>query len=838
MYQNIYYDYKRSIIHLWDDELGYKRYNYRHYAYMSDPEGEYECMNGEKLRKVYKWSEAAEKSGRVFEHNLRPEVKFLINKYGSSDDVSTNHTIAFIDIEVAKLKKHSTVKEAKNPITAITIYNSNTKSSVCFLLDKEKQIKSDIYNNTEIRTYKQERQLLIEFLYYWDEELKPTIVTGWNVLGYDLPYIFNRLENVLGQYSGNILSPIKVVKSYVNRREEDVFIIGGISIMDYIELYKKFVPKERPMYTLEYIATLELGRGKIKFEGDIDSLYKTDIHKFIEYNVEDVQLVVDLDAKLDFIAIAMGVCHSGHVPYEDFKHSSKFIEGAIYTALNRDGKIALNSQYDGNREKAKGAYVKIPKSGIYKWVYDLDLRGLYPSNIISLNISPETKYAYITGWDETDYQNKIHNTYEINLYNPNIYQDDVIVVERDNLMEYLTTNALCIASNGVIFRTDEIGIIPKLLIEWTDKRAEYRKIANDAHDKGDEVRAMEYDRKQQIQKIFSNSIYGVTLLPSFKFYDKDNGEAVTLTGQSVIQHTFKIANQVYNQLVGTEGIDYVIYGDTDSAYFPAETLVKVFYPDITDDEIADKTIEVATSMQNLINDSYDTYAEEFHALYTHKWLIKQELVASRVFWGSAKKRYAMHKIRDGHRVVDEFEIKGFEAIKSDFPKLFRDFLKHIIESILKDTPNIDINAEIIDFKTNLANISIDQIMKPTSVKVLEKFITDPIEFTHAKGTPIHVKSAINYNKFLSVNRITKYSPIYGNEKIRYTYLTENSYNFETMALKGYDDPPEIVEFVTKYMDREKMFESIMKTKLNTIWEDLGWGKIVFNKNVIKAFDFN
>ena len=140
---------------------------------------------------------------------------------------------------------------------------------------------------------------------------------------------------------------------------------------------------------------------------------QTDIDKFIEYNLVDVELVVDMDTKLQFIDTARGICHAGHVPYEDFVYSSKYLEGAMLTYLKRRNIVAPNKPADrqermqairdNNEEKFIGAYVKAPIVGKYDWIYDLDLTSLYPSIIMSINISPETKIGKIKDWDAQSY---------------------------------------------------------------------------------------------------------------------------------------------------------------------------------------------------------------------------------------------------------------------------------------------------------------------------------------------------------------------------------------------------------------------------------------------------
>ena len=110
--------------------------------------------------------------------------------------------------------------------------------------------------------------------------------------------------------------------------------------------------------------------------------------------------------KLDFIDMARGVCHVGHVPYEDVFFSSRYLEGAILVYLKNLGVVAPNKppRPDMSKdEKFAGAYVQPPQRGKHDWVFDLDITSMYPSVIMSLNISPETKIGKLKGWDAEEF---------------------------------------------------------------------------------------------------------------------------------------------------------------------------------------------------------------------------------------------------------------------------------------------------------------------------------------------------------------------------------------------------------------------------------------------------
>lgn len=544
MYQNIFYDKWNNELHLWDDSIGYHVLPYKKYAYKIDDDGSYTTLDGKKVSKILNWKREDTETGEFYEYDIRPEVRTLIDFYYESDEISTNHCIMYLDIEVAKEERYSLPEDANNTITSISYYDSISCVYCCLLLDKDRKISPHQFADVNVETFQTETDLLLRFIEIWNS--KPiTIVTGWNVLWYDMVYLYNRIEKIIGRFQGNYLSPIRKVENYTNRRDEKVFRIAGISILDYMMLYKKFTYSEQPNYTLGAISELELGRGKVEYDKDLDHLLATDPYKFIEYNVEDVRLVVDLDRKLDFIGVAIGVAHKGHVPYEDVFMTSRYMEGACLTETKRRGIVATQSRIGTmGSDKAAGAFVKRSRPGRYQWVYDLDLTSLYPSNIMSLNISPETKWGKILNWDSYKYIQGQDILYDVVLYNGDV--ESVVKIPSHNIEKYIRDNNLSVAANGVLYTLDTQGLIPSLLDVWFKEREEYRSLARKFNDAGDKEQEDFYERSQKIQKVLLNSLYGVLLLPIFRFYDKDNGEAVTLTGQQLIQFTTQIANYYYN----------------------------------------------------------------------------------------------------------------------------------------------------------------------------------------------------------------------------------------------------------------------------------------------------
>lgn len=556
-YQNIYYHRDKNLIYLWDDTLGLRSFPYTRYAYEKCANGEYKTLYGDRVTKIYKFKKD---DGGLFESDVPETTRVLVDIYTESDLPSEGHVVLTYDIEVEMKSGLPDVNIANNEITSIAMHDASTNKYWVLIVDKEYKVKQGKTDRATVIRTDTEKELLLKFLDLY-ERIKPTILTGWNIDYFDTPYLYNRLKKLFGAPVANRLSPIGqcFFSPYRNR-----YFMAGVSCLDYLALYKNFTYSELDSYRLDSIAELELGRKKVEYSGNLDTLMETDIDKFIEYNLVDVELVVEFDKKLQFIDIARGICHAGHVPYEDFVYSSKYLEGALLCYLKRMEIVAPNKPLgndddeSGKDDKFAGAYVKEPIVGKYEWIYDLDLTSLYPSIIMSLNISPETKMGKIENWNAQDFIKNKRDSWVIN----------GSTITNDNLIKFLQDSKFSVASNGVLYRTDKIGCIPDILNLWFNQRVEFRKLEKQYGKAGDTDNYTFYKKRQLVQKILLNSLYGCLGLPKFRFYDIDNAEAVTLTGRTVIQTTSQMANIKYNKELGGDAILIKLEDDTEIIRYP------------------------------------------------------------------------------------------------------------------------------------------------------------------------------------------------------------------------------------------------------------------------------
>ncbi len=832
MYQNIYYDRRINKMHVWDDKFGHQTFRYKKYAYIKNKSGTYISLYGDKLKRITKWDKD---QTDLFESDVNPEIRVLVDNYTDSDDVSGGHRTMIFDIEVEVTEGFPDIQKADNRITAIGFNDSRTDEYFCYVLDTKEKLNLDTKNNEIVKSFTDEYDLLNAFFMKY-LEIKPTILTGWNVEFFDIPYLYNRACKVVGQNIADLLSPIRIVKwsDFGNGK----YKIAGVSVLDYLQLYKKFTFSERSSYRLDDIGKFEVGEKKVAYEGTLNDLYENDLEKFVEYNIQDVKLIKKLDDKLDFIEIARGIAHLGHIPYENVFMSSRYLEGAILVYLKKQGIIAPNKpkkRDNLSNDKFVGAYVQEPQKGKHNWVFDLDITSMYPSCIMSLNISPETKLGKLEGWNPEEFLKKGHKkTYSVTNNKQLLGR-----FTETELKNYLETRSIGVATNGVMYRTDKDGLLPALLRKWFDDRVEYRKLSKKFHEDGDKDQSDYFDRRQYLQKILLNSLYGVLGLPVFRFYDLDNAEAVTYTGQSLIKFTKKIANNFYNRELGDDK-DHCIYIDTDSVFYSATPLVQKRFPNISisDEEKMSKSIlDIADEVQSYLNNSYDYFGKKFCNLDKHRFDIKQEVIAKSGLFVT-KKRYGLKIINDNGKKVNKLMVKGLDTVRSSFPIAMREMLSKLLEDILMDVPKEQLDKFILNFKNSMKLMDFDKIAIPTSVKNITKYtMKDGVVFKSYKlGTPVHVKSALFYNDMLKHMNISKrYTPIYNGEKIKWIYLKNNPYGLETISYKGHEDPPEIISFIKEFINPDKLYKQALHKKIMMFYEALGWDEPTDATKTIERF---
>ena len=860
MYQSIYYDFSDYSYYLRDDKKGWSHFNYQPTLYKLDVYGTVPTLDGQMATPTKKYDRG---DLTLYEKDVNKCTRLLIDNYYESDDTAEWQNIVYFDIEceIGGALTPEYIKTAPMKMTSIAAYDNTNKKYYCLILDEKGELTKTIQPDREIIPFKTEKEMLSTFLDLW-EKMDPTIISGWNSGYFDIPYMYHRMCKVLSTEDAARLSPIGKI-NFSEYDTEQPIELGGVNHLDYILLFKKFVTKQEPSYRLGDIGEKYVNLTKIEYEGSLDKLFRDDVNKFIEYNVRDVEIIIELEKKLKFIDLTIAICHLCHTPYEQIYMSTTLNDGAILTYLKRNGIASPNKPTTINPllkvkneelDGYAGGYLKDPVPGLYEWVIDLDFTSLYPSIIRSLNIGIETLVGRIVNRDKYDNQWSLDELMEME-------DDELIVIEKLNsdftttktqvavkkIRDYILENNVIVAASGALFRTDKSSVVCEVLTDWFNKRVEYKNLMKKAYKSGDAEKGEFYNRRQHAYKIKLNDVYGCYAINGWRYTDghKIISSAITLTGQRVTQESIKYVNEWMNDKLNTVDKDYVVTSDTDSLFIQVKDILIAKGIDLTNKEACiAATLEVATEIQKISNEFIGKFAlKAFHIPNDreHFFELKQEVVIERGYF-SGKRRYAMYIVNKEGVPVEELDMKGLDLMKSNMPVTYKKFGESIIQEIMFGKTREDINKRIVEFKKFLKTQSWDVVAKPTGVKQIRKYIkrsprNGEIFSELELKCPINTKAAIWYNDLLRFKKLDKtYSCFVEGDKMKYVTLKKNPYNITVIGFSG-NDPEFITNLIEEYVDREEVFNSVLLNKLQTIYSDLSWDFPSLNENVTRFFSF-
>ena len=566
MYKNCYVqrgdEWNHYRIHLWTDE-GYTEEEFQNYGYQecSPQQATHKGLKGEDLKRVFNWDR--ENPQMHYSDHTRGNIhtKFLLDKYGSDDTPSVTHREVFFDIEIEMggALTPEYIKQAPKPVTSIAWWDRQLDDWKIIIVDKEGKLEQTVdKQGREVIPVKRETDLLDLFIRMM-EEIQPDILVGYNSDYFDIPYLYYRIKNTMGDRTARRLSPINIVEEQT--WNEDVPIkIAGVSSLDYMRLHKKYSFKDEPSFKLDALGEKYVNQKKIEYEGSLDRLFAEDKEKFIEYNFVDVLILKKLDEKFQYIDLTKNLAHKGKVLYEEVYLSSKIQDGAISGWLLSQDIIPPNKDLNPlTKKNYAGGYLFCPKTGIYNYMFDEDLTSLYPSIIMSLNIGKETYVGRVL--DLFDDRN---NRLGLNDLEAMVAEDPEKTVPVENLqrkqqyvpvkdiVDKIKNHNLAVTANGVMFRTDKKSALSVILDTWFDERVKYKKAMKAAYKEGNKKEGELNHLKQYTMKILLNSLYGATALPSFRYGSVILSEGITLTGQRIIQESALFANTHMNKVLRNE----------------------------------------------------------------------------------------------------------------------------------------------------------------------------------------------------------------------------------------------------------------------------------------------
>ena len=561
-------------IHLWEEDKGHQIVPYNNIAYQECTEEEqtHTGLNGEPLKPISKWffsknpDYSSKNTPNLHFHDMKPHQKFLVEKYGVNDVPSKGHREVFFDIEceIGGALTEEYIEDAPMPITSIAWWDKQKDYWSILILDKKSQLKhtkTGENKNKEIIPCATENELLAKFVEAI-REMDPDILVGYNSDYFDIPYLYYRMCRTIGKDWADHLSPIGKVNSkkgnkYFFKQNQYVDIVG-IESLDYIRLHKKYSWKDEPSWKLDAIGAKYVGMNKIEYEGNLDQLFATDIHKFIKYNFVDVEILQKLDEKLQYLALTKNIAHKGKHNYSEVYANSISQDGAISAyLLSQDIIPPPKEPNPQKKETYAGGYLFCPKAGLYKYMFDEDLTSLYPSIIMSINIGKETFVGRIVDANERNNRLGLNDLKEkdpeelLLVENGKRRQTNVKVSDLINIIE---SQKLAVAANGSMFRTDKEAVLSTILKKWFEERVIYKNRMKKAYKAGDKELGEYNHLMQYTMKILLNSLYGATALPSFRYgmNFQTLSEAITLSGHRIIQESALCANRHMNKVMRNE----------------------------------------------------------------------------------------------------------------------------------------------------------------------------------------------------------------------------------------------------------------------------------------------
>ena len=720
-------------------------------------------------------------------------------------------TVANIDIEVAADEGFPDIDLAQKPITAIALQSG--KAVAVFGC-------GEFVSNDSNHIYfkcTDEKDLLKRFVDVWSK-MNIDVVTGWNVEGFDIPYLINRMNNLFGKHLAKKLSPWGMLDQSSRlfaMTGKNGWDIIGINVIDYLAAYKKFTYTQQESYSLDNIAHVELGERKLDYSeyDGLMGLYKENYQKFIEYNIKDVLLVQRLDDKMKLLELMYAIAYDAKVNLNDAFTSVRLWDVMINNYLN-EKKIVVPQAIPQDKERQNvGGHVKDPIRGLQNWIVSFDLNSLYPHLIMQYNISPET---YRGMHDARTSVDEILNGAYDNIDNPD-----------DNT----------IGGSGAMYTKDFRGFLPTLMERTYKDRVVWKNKLIEAKKKGDENEISRCNNMQMAKKIQLNSAYGALANPFFRWFKLEHAEAITASGQLSIRWIEKKINEFLNDKFRTKDVDYIVECSTNRLNGQSQNVPRNDYVIAIDTDSVYVTLEKLVTdesrgvdqIDNFVNEVLEPKIEEWYKelaeyvnAYEQRMVMKREVIADRGVW-TAKKHYALNVWdNEGFRLKTPTQkVMGIESVRSSTPKVCREAINSAIRIMLNENETRFIEY-IEEFRNDFNKMPFEDVAFPRGVTELNKwqeYIRDRFEIK--KGCPIHVRGSITYNNMIHEHKLLgKYNIINQNEKIKFSYLKLPNPTREHVISCPQTLPKQFG--LDKYIDYNKQFEKSFLEPMKSIADSAGW----------------
>jgi len=760
--------------------------------------------------------------------NLKAEQQFLLETYIGLNDApefsSNLLKICLLDIEVYSPSEFPKPEEAKFPINLITIYDSLSKKFHTFgLKPYTPKLDSAIYHYCT-----SEADLLRKFINMWTAD-HPDIVSGWNSDGFDIPYIINRITHVLSLEEAKRLSPVNSIyykEGIAQKFGKTVgrWVIHGVNCLDYMDVYKTFSREKRESYKLDYIGKVEGVGGKTDINAmNLAHLSENHWEDYVDYNIQDVNILIKLEQKLRFLKTMRIISHKGYCNIEATMGKVAVVSGAIAAQALKRNQILCTFEND-DMGNYSGGFVKEIEPGLKESVVTFDADSLYPNVIITLNLSPETKVGKVISLD------KKSNEVLIKLINGKEH-----TLTKEQFVEFLHKEKISISKAKILYSQKERGIVPEYVdglyaervlnqkeMSLVEKSQTHCKVGSEKYNENT-IRAEQLDILQYTFKILLNSIYGVFANKFGPLYDIDGAASITNTGRAVIKEASRILDE-YAQKKYQISNPITHYNDTDSCHCSIKPILdKLNIALMGENElITPNAYKIINEFNDVLNTEITNWSKETLNSIDPRFHFKRETICATGLY-QAKKRYILD-IRDkGKREPKPCNIikpVGVELVKSTMSEAIKKMIENVVIALLhtKDrTKTLDVYREQYE---KFKKMPAEEIAFRSSIKTFDKYSSKAIGFSKAKSTPVAVAGAIYYNNLLKeYGLMDKYELFKSEDRVKWVYvLPNNQFNIKNLAFSN--KIPE--EFINITPDYNKMFKKILEPAVERLFEAARW----------------
>lgn len=668
-------------------------------------------------------------------------------------------------------------EEGEEPIVCLTTHDSTREEYIGWLyiapesdgtapedLPEYAPITDDA--DIEIRAFESEEAMLDAYVSYI-EETDPDVLTGWNVDDFDAPYLIDRMERLDPATEFDLSKERLSRVDEVWRSDWQGPNIKGRVVFDLLYAYKRTQFTELDSYRLDAVAETELGVGKERYAGDIGDLWEQNPERLLEYNVRDVELCVEIDARQGIIPFWDEVRTFVGCKLEDAPTPGDTVD--MYVLHKVHGEFALPSKGRVESEDYEGGAVFDPITGVKENVTVLDLKSLYPMCMVTINASPETKAG---------------PKYEGETYR---------------------------APNGMEFKREPDGIIRSMVDELlTERDRKKSRRAEHVPGSGEYER---FDRQQGAVKVIMNSLYGVLGWERFRLYDKDVAGAVTSTGRDVIEFTEDAANEIGYQ---------VTYGDTDSVMLELGS-------DVDKESAIEQSFEIQdhinASYDEFASETLDAedhrFQIEFEKLYRRFFQAgRKKRYAGHIIWKEGK------DVDDIDITGFEYKRSDIAPITKEVQK---DVIEMIV--LGEDLENVKsyVHDVVTDFQEG--EIDLDRIAVPGGIgKRLDNYDTDTAQVRGAKYANMLLGTNFNRGSKPKLVYIKKVHPKFfrrveeerGLDPQRNALYGEFKREPDVICFEYADQVPEEFE-----VDRDAMLEKTLQKPISRVLTalDISWDEV-------------